>query len=217
MIITKTGIELIKKYEGCRLTAYYCPSGVLTIGWGHTKNVYEGMTISQERADQLFMEDIERYYPIGNFNQNEFNALTSFGYNCGVGAMRSVIESGNITGEMSLYVNGNNGYLLGLDRRRREEIKLFNTPVSKVPSSISSYAETGIAKVICDVLRIRNKPSLKGDIQKEYYIKGEEIKPYYRVHKNDGYYWVEYQRENGEIGYCASRTIDGKEKYLECR
>ena len=27
---------LIKKYEGCKLTAYKCPAGVWTIGWGST-------------------------------------------------------------------------------------------------------------------------------------------------------------------------------------
>ncbi|MEG0578135.1 MAG: lysozyme, partial [Bacilli bacterium] len=190
MIITKSGIDLIKKYEGCSLTAYYCPSGVLTIGWGHTKNVYDGMTITQERADQLFMEDIKRYYPKGNWSQNEFNALTSFGYNCGVGAMQNVIDSGDITGQMYLYVNGNFGYLEGLAKRRKEEIELFNTPVQDNISTSNSYYEKGIAKVICDRLNIRNLPSLQGEIQKEYYIKGEEIKPYYKVHICDGYYWV---------------------------
>ena len=150
MKITKSGIDLIKKYEGCRLTAYYCPSGVLTIGWGHTRNVHQGMTITQEKADQLFMEDIERYYPKGNWKQNEFNALTSFGYNCGIGAMQNIIDSGDITGQMSLYVNGNYGYLEGLAKRRKEEIKLFNTPFENIPSSITSYSETGIAKVICE-------------------------------------------------------------------
>ena len=52
MNISQRGIDLIKSYEGCRLTAYVCPGGVWTIGWGHTGNdVYEGQVITQAEAD----------------------------------------------------------------------------------------------------------------------------------------------------------------------
>ena len=46
MKVSIDGINLIKKYEGCRLTAYKCPAGVWTIGYGHTKNVKCGMKIT---------------------------------------------------------------------------------------------------------------------------------------------------------------------------
>ena len=61
MNIGNKGLELIKSFEGCRLTAYRCPANVLTIGWGHTKNVYEGMTITQAQADRLLVEDVQVY------------------------------------------------------------------------------------------------------------------------------------------------------------
>ena len=72
MKISENGKNLIKKYEGCRLTAYFCPSGILTIGWGHTGDVKEGQTITQSEADRLFDLDIQKYevaHKYGNFNQ----------------------------------------------------------------------------------------------------------------------------------------------------
>ena len=39
-------IESIKQFEGCKLTAYKCPAGIWTIGYGHTKNVTSGMKIT---------------------------------------------------------------------------------------------------------------------------------------------------------------------------
>lgn len=48
--MTKQGIELIKRFEGCKLTAYKCSAGVWTIGYGHTQGVYEGKKITEEEA-----------------------------------------------------------------------------------------------------------------------------------------------------------------------
>lgn len=212
MDISIKGIELIKQFEGCRLEAYTCSSGVWTIGFGHTRTTYEGMVITQEKAEQLLKEDIEKYYPIGDFNQNEFDSLTSFAFNCGVGALNEVLSSGDITGTMALYKYDSNREPV-LERRRKIEIELFNTPIEC--QNGYSYYEQGTATVLCDILNIRNKPSLSGEVQKEKYIKGEHIY-YYRVHKNDGYYWIEYERSNGETGYCASRPVDSKERFLKC-
>ena len=213
MIVSKKGIDLIKQFEGCRLTAYTCSSGVWTIGYGHTRTAYKGMTISQEQAEQLLLEDLPRYYPIGNFNQNQFDALTSFSFNCGATALNDILTSGDITGTMSLYKYDGNRQPV-LERRRRIEIELYNTPVEC--DNGYSYYEQGVATVIVDVMNIRNKPSTQGDIQSVKYFKGEEI-VYNRVYKNDGYYWVEYDRANGEKGYVASRNVATGEKYLDCR
>ena len=49
--INKSGLNLIKKYEGCKLTSYICPAGVLTIGYGHTgKDVKPNQTITKKKA-----------------------------------------------------------------------------------------------------------------------------------------------------------------------
>lgn len=84
----------IKSYEGCRLTAYKLPGeDNWTIGWGHSgSDVYEGMTISEARAEELFNSDIKVFeesvnrwndqYNL-NLSQNQFDALVSITYNFG--------------------------------------------------------------------------------------------------------------------------------------
>ena len=53
MEISSEGIALIKKFEGCELKAYRCAANVLTIGYGHTKDVTEDMEITQEEAENM--------------------------------------------------------------------------------------------------------------------------------------------------------------------
>ncbi len=61
MKISQEGIDLIKHFEGCELESYRCSAGVLTIGYGTTKNVVEGMKISQHQAEELLMKDLEEF------------------------------------------------------------------------------------------------------------------------------------------------------------
>lgn len=61
MKTSQNGINLIKKFERCRLTAYKCPAGVWTIGYGHTDNVKKGQTITQEQADSYLKSDLKKY------------------------------------------------------------------------------------------------------------------------------------------------------------
>ena len=61
MITSQKGIDLIKEFEGCRLSAYRCPAGVVTIGYGYTGNVKMGDVISQERAEQLLKQDLVKF------------------------------------------------------------------------------------------------------------------------------------------------------------
>lgn len=90
------GLELIKKFEGCALTAYKDIVGVLTIGYGHTLSVHEGDTITQEQADTFLNNDIEMSYAphvnslITNqkINNKQFSALVCFAYNVGVGSLK---------------------------------------------------------------------------------------------------------------------------------
>lgn len=92
MVPSKEIKDKIKRWEGCRLTAYRCPAGVLTIGYGHTgPGVKEGMTITQKQADETFESDlleftsnVRRLLPCG-LKQCQFDALISFAYNCGSG------------------------------------------------------------------------------------------------------------------------------------
>lgn len=83
------GVELIKKHELLRLKAYLCPAGVPTIGWGSTRGVVIGMTITEEQAKERLRTDLEVAESAVNkcgatMNQNEFDALVSFTFNVGV-------------------------------------------------------------------------------------------------------------------------------------
>lgn len=143
MKTNKAGIDLIKKYEGCRLTAYKCPAGVLTIGYGHTTGVKAGDKITQAQADKLLQSDIIQYENIVNecnkkykydFNRNQFSALVSFTFNCGAGNLSMLLQNGKrnkqaIAQKMLLYCNANGKPLKGLQDRRQAEQDLYNTEV----------------------------------------------------------------------------------------
>lgn len=137
MNVSENGYELIRKYEGCRLKAYKCPSGKWTIGYGHTKGVNSRMYISKEVANYFLVVDVQAIEPtlqkwdsIYHWTQNEFDALASFTFNCGVGNFKQLIANGKrskdvIASKMLLYNKSNGKTLNGLVKRRKEEYKLF--------------------------------------------------------------------------------------------
>ena len=96
MKISEYAEEVLKEHEGLRLKAYRCPSGVLTIGYGHTKKVKPGDVIDKETAHRFFVEDVEdverlldaeRYSSA--LSQGQYDALVSFIFNLGWGKFRS--------------------------------------------------------------------------------------------------------------------------------
>ena len=135
--INKSGLNLIKKYEGCRLTSYICPAGVLTLGYGHTgKDVKPNQTITKKKAINLLKKDLARferhvqsYNYIYEWTDNEFSALVSFTYN--IGNIDQLTAYGKRTRSqirtaMLKYVKANGKTLTGLVKRRKAELKLFN-------------------------------------------------------------------------------------------
>lgn len=155
MRTSEKGINLIKKFEGLRLTAYRCAANALTIGYGHTKNVKEGDTITKAQADIMFNDDIfdvENHVNSVNekhgynFNQNEFDALVSFTFNCGKLNLLKLIRDGlrtkqQIAEAFMLYVNANGKPLKGLVNRRLAEKNLFLTGEEVTEIKISSDCE----------------------------------------------------------------------------
>jgi GH24 family phage-related lysozyme (muramidase) len=140
MTISDAGVELIAKYEGCQLNAYKCPAGVWTIGYGHTAGVKAGDTLpSKEKAKALLKEDLKKYGGYVNdyakkgvigfsMNQNQFDALTSFCYNCGQGSLKNLVtgrDAQTVADKLLAYVKGGGKVLPGLVRRREEERALF--------------------------------------------------------------------------------------------
>ena len=146
MNVSKKGIDIIKKYEGCHLTAYRCPAGIWTIGYGHTKNVKQGMTIIQAQADEYLKQDCVASEKAVNalgreLNQNQYDALVSFTFNCGTANLRTLCHNRTlevIAEKMLLYNRGGGKVLNGLVRRRKEEQALFLTP-TETGSKTSQY------------------------------------------------------------------------------
>ena len=141
MNISNKGIELIKKFEGCRLKAYQDSVDVWTIGYGHTEGVYEGMEISQHQADIMLSSDLVKYanyineYVTVSLNPNQFDALTSWVYNLGPGNLKSstmlkVLNEGSyddVPFQIKRWNKAGGKVLKGLVRRREAEAELFAT------------------------------------------------------------------------------------------
>ena len=143
------GINIIKQSESCRLKAYLCPAGKWTIGYGHTgADVSPGMIITQARAEELLLKDLAEAERGVNLlvksfiNQNQFDALVSFAFNCGTDIDTDLIAEGlgdstllklvnanphdiRIAGEFARWNKSKGIVLPGLTRRRASEAKLY--------------------------------------------------------------------------------------------
>lgn len=140
MQTSKKGIELIKKHEGCRLKAYLCPAGVWTIGYGHTKDVKPNDAITEEQTEELLKQDLGMFEEVITkhldvaLSQNQFDALVSFAFNVGCGALLGSTlweklqkdpSDESIAGEFAKWRNANGKVLSGLVKRRADEAKLY--------------------------------------------------------------------------------------------
>jgi len=131
---TTLAAKLEVAFEGCKLRAYWDPNGrVWTIGLGHTAGVKEGDTCTVEQAAAWLAEDNARLIAlVSDRPLIEAAALISFGYNCGVGALRRVL-SGSITVDHEEFMAGEDPYgevsggvrLAGLVSRRQLEAALI--------------------------------------------------------------------------------------------
>jgi lysozyme len=134
------GTKILKFFEGCRLTAYQDSVGVWTIGYGHTKGVHSGMSITQEEAEQMLLTELEEYegyiekYVTVPLTQNQFDALVVWVYNLGPTNFRrstllKELNSGNYTAagnEITKWNKAGGKVLAGLVKRREAEAELFN-------------------------------------------------------------------------------------------
>lgn len=164
--MTIEGIELIKKYEGCRLKAYRCPAGVWTIGYGSTRytngdKVKEGDRITQEQADALFKDTVDKFeYQVkmilgdelkAILPESSISALVSLAYNIGITAfakstLLKVIKQNknnlkDIEYQWLRWNKANGKVLLGLTKRRKEEFEMYKNGV------LSQYSKAEREKI----------------------------------------------------------------------
>lgn len=139
MTTSKQGLALIAAHESLRLKAYLCPAGVPTIGYGHTKGVRMGDTITPDQADKFLREDSADAEKAVNaqdlkINQNQYDALVSFTFNVGVGnfgkstllkKVKANPDDPAIRNEFARWNKGGGKVLPGLTRRRKEEADLY--------------------------------------------------------------------------------------------
>lgn len=133
------GLKLIKVFEGLRLRAYQDSVGIWTIGYGTTRGVRPGMTISEAEAEAFLQQDLVRFEQAiddalkVSVNDNQFSALSCFTYNVGPGAFRSstllkLLNEQNLYGAADQFPRWNKAggrTLAGLTRRRKAERSLF--------------------------------------------------------------------------------------------
>ena len=150
MNISDEGLRLIRSFEGYhkklpdgRCLAYRCPANKWTIGFGCTEGVKEGMIWTAAEAEENLRREIAKFEAavtrlvMVEINQNEYDALVSFAYNCGADGLRTStllkkLNKGDRVGAAKQFAHwrhGGGGVLPGLVSRRARETALFLKPV----------------------------------------------------------------------------------------
>lgn len=142
MMTSRKGLELIKRHEGLRLRAYKCPADVWTIGYGSTgPHVSPGMVITETQADILLRKDVARFEEGVSrlvkvkLTQGQFDALVSFSFNVGLGALgKSTLlrklnagRYADVPAELMKWTKAGGRELPGLVKRRRDEAGLWRS------------------------------------------------------------------------------------------
>lgn len=150
MKLSTAGLDLIKEFEGYHekqpdgsAKAYRCPAGVWTIGWGCTEGVREGQVVTAEQATVMLATEmakheaaVERLVTVP-LTQGQFDALVSFSYNVGSGALEGstllkLLNAGDYAGargQFGRWTKAAGVELAGLVRRRAREAEVFGGAV----------------------------------------------------------------------------------------
>ena len=148
--------EMIKHHEGVRYKPYRCPAKLWTVGVGHVLYPVQGRlpldqrdsfplesndnrTFSSDEVNGILSTDLQRFetgitklFPVV-LAQGQFDALTSFAFNLGLGGVqRSTLRSKVLRGEIEeaadeflKFTRGGGKILPGLVKRRNDERALF--------------------------------------------------------------------------------------------
>jgi len=164
MKTSEAGLRLIKEFEGFRSKAYVCPAGVLTIGYGHTSAagepaVVRGMEITNGVAHEILRSDLERFergvtrLVKVDLEQNQFDVLVSFAFNCGLGNLKksTLLKRVNakrfedVPAELMKWTRGGGKVLPGLVRRRRAEAEMWQRLGAESESETRSTPDMPVA------------------------------------------------------------------------
>lgn len=133
-------LDLIEKWEGCKLKAYRCSAGVWTIGWGSTgPGIIEGVVWTQDQADSRLKTDVRKFADgvfsavTADASANQLGAMISLAYNIGLGAFRSstllrLFNAGDTSGAHAQFPRWNKAggkAVKGLTNRRNDEAAVF--------------------------------------------------------------------------------------------
>lgn len=154
--VCQAAVDLVKHFEGLYLTAYLCPAGVPTIGYGHTAGVTMGETITAEQADAFLAADlteaaghVDALVTVA-LNDDQRGALSSFVFNLGAGSLQSstllrLLNAGDYAGADGQFgrwvyatVNGKPTKLPGLVARRAAEAALFQSQTAQARAGVTT-------------------------------------------------------------------------------
>ena len=157
MTVNQTTIDLIAKWEGCKLKAYKDVAGIWTVGYGLTSragfiDVGPDTELTQEEADWYLEKVVDdfankiRPMIAAPINENQFGAFVSLAYNIGTGAFSrsSALKHFNagrtelVPDAMRMWKKAGGKIVQGLINRREDEIRLFITPAADVAPAVTS-------------------------------------------------------------------------------
>lgn len=142
-VVNKAGLDLMKEFEGCKLTAYPDPATggePWTIGFGHTGGVKKGDVWTQAKADSVFADDVSKFADgvaklicAAPTTSNQFSAMVSLAFNIGLGNFKEstllrMHKDGDYSGAAGQFIRWNRAagkVMAGLTRRREAEAALY--------------------------------------------------------------------------------------------
>lgn len=169
--VSAEGRALIQQFEGLSLTAYLCPAGKWTIGYGHTDGVQPGDRITRGHADNLLRADLVSYGTAVDdalgaceASQHEFDAMVSLAFNIGIAGFKGstvlrLHRQGDRHGAARVFglwnkamVKGRLQEMPGLTRRRAAETAFYLTPdvaaAKDMPQVVAPPTSTASSKTV---------------------------------------------------------------------
>lgn len=233
MQISKKGIDLVKKFEGCYLTAYKCPGDIWTIGYGHTKGVKPGQKITHAQAEEFLRNDLIDHMKVAitqikiTLTQNQYDAIASFCFNLGANIftkypkLLATLNNGQwekFCEKLQKFCHGGGKVLPGLVKRRKAEAALFleGLDLTASPSSVPSVApssqwisQVGLFKPDRAInLRTASSAStLPTESCPSIAVLGAGDTVRYNAYcYHNGHVWIRQQRQDGSVGLMATGT-----------